>query len=253
MLPADHRDRLRLVLVATRNPLNVGVAARAMSNFGFQHLRLVRPFERAFREARSAVGAAHILAAAQEFATVAEAVADSAFVVGTADPRRSPPQPSLSLPQAAPLIRERLRSQPVALLFGSEKRGLSNLDLSHCHLLVHIPTLPDQPSMNLGHAVAVCLYELARDREVSPLDTPAPESATAHDEERLTTLLVDVLRRTRYITPGADAHAEERTRALLRRMHLSAADARICLGMLRRIKWKLVNPEKPPRPSQEPR
>src|SRR5580700_4976949 len=76
-------DNLRVVLVATRNPLNIGAAARAMSNFGCTHLRLVNPYDPAYREARSAVGAAPVLACAEQFSTVAEAVADCALVVGT--------------------------------------------------------------------------------------------------------------------------------------------------------------------------
>ncbi|MGH9810194.1 MAG: TrmH family RNA methyltransferase, partial [Terriglobia bacterium] len=76
-------DRLRVVLVSARNPLNIGAAARAMSNFGFSRLRVVNPYPVAFREARSAVGAAHVLTSAEEYKTVAEAVADCALVIGT--------------------------------------------------------------------------------------------------------------------------------------------------------------------------
>ena len=79
----DVRENLRVVLVATRNPLNLGAAARAMSNFGFAHLRVVNPYDVAFREARSAVGAAALLADAEEFTSVADAVADCTLVVGT--------------------------------------------------------------------------------------------------------------------------------------------------------------------------
>ena len=74
-----------MVLVATRNPLNIGAAARAMSNFGFRRLRVVKPYEPAFREARSAVGASDVLASAEQFDNVADAVADCTLVVG---PRR---------------------------------------------------------------------------------------------------------------------------------------------------------------------
>lgn len=255
----DERDRLRVVLVATRNPLNIGAAARAMRNFGFRHLRVVQPFERAFREAKSAVGAADILAAAQEYGSVAEAVADCVLVAGTAaaDPRkvrgRVLAQSSLALALGAPVIREQLRSQPVALLFGSEKRGLSNESLSHCHLLLHIPTGTEQPSMNLGQSVAVCLYEIARKVEETPQAAPPPEAANAEEQERVSEVLAQVLRSVRYITPGAEAHAEERTRRFVRRLQLRPADARIALGMLRRIRWKLAHPESPPNRGPSPR
>ena len=82
MTPAEP-DRLRVVLVATRNPLNVGAAARAMSNFGFSRLRVVAPYDVAFREARSAVGAPQLLKNAEEFQNVSDAVADCSLVVGT--------------------------------------------------------------------------------------------------------------------------------------------------------------------------
>ena len=156
-------DRLNVVLVAARNPLNIGAAARAMSNFGFSRLRVVNPYAVAFREAKSAVGAEKVLQDAQEFKSVAEAVADCTLVVGTtAIGNRSPQQPVHLLPAAAGEIRRRLQTSPVALLFGSEKWGLSNKDLSHCHWLLHIPARKEHPSMNVGQAAAVCFYEIAR-------------------------------------------------------------------------------------------
>lgn len=162
--PQSEFDALRVVLVNTRNPLNIGAAARAMSNFGFLHLRVVNPFELAFRQARSAVGAAPLLAEAEEFQSLEEALADCSLVVGTtALSRRDPQHTVRDVRQGARLIRKRLSLGCVALLFGSEKRGLSNAHFSHCHWLLRIPTGEQHRSMNLGQAVAVCLYELARD------------------------------------------------------------------------------------------
>src|SRR5258708_37619596 len=170
-----------------------------MSNFGFFHLRVVNPYELAFREARSAVGASPVLTRAEEFKTVVEAVADCSLIVGTtAVGRRDPQHPVKRLEQAAPLIRKHAAGSRVALLFGSEKRGLSNEDLSHCHWLLRIPTREEPRSMNLGQAVAVCLYELGRD----PPPVPQPEKhidATAADLERLTALLLDALRSSGYL------------------------------------------------------
>src|SRR5436309_11650477 len=137
VFPNADSDRLRVILVAPRNPLNIGAAARAMSNFGFFHLRVVNPYELAFREARSAVGAAPLLTRAEEFKSLAEAVADCTLIVGTTAVGRRDPQHTVKRPeQGAPLIRKRLANSGVALLFGSEKRGLSNEDLSHCHWLL---------------------------------------------------------------------------------------------------------------------
>ncbi len=239
-------DRLRVILVAPRNPLNIGAAARAMSNFGFFHLRVVNPYELAFREARSAVGAAPLLARAEEFKTVAEAVEDCTLIVGTtAVGKRQLQHPVRRLEQAASIIRKRLAASRVALLFGSEKRGLSNEDLSHCHWLVRIPTREEHRSMNLGQAVAVCLYELARDPQAAP-NPPKPIPATAADLERLTALLLDALRSSGYLKSNptgfqkrrSAAPTEEKIRRLVRRLHLSAADAELTLGILRQILWK---------------
>ena len=232
-------DQLRVVLVGTRNPLNIGAAARAMSNFGFLHLRVVNPYEVAFREARSAVGASPVLASAEDFASVAEAVADCTLVVGTtAIGNRDPQHPVWRLDEAARHIRRRLASSRVALLFGSEKCGLSNEDLSHCHWLLRIPTRERHRSMNLGQAVAVCVYELARGTK-SAAQRGEPPAATAGDLNRVTTVLLEVLRASGYFKPKIDATAEGKIRRLVRRLKLSSSDAEICLGMLRQILWKL--------------
>ena len=232
-------DRLRVVLVATRNPLNLGAAARAMGNFGFLHLRVVNPYEIAFREARSAVGAAALLAGAEEYKTVAEAVADCTLVVGTTAVRhRELQHPLRRLDDGARLIRKQLRSSPVALVFGSEKVGLSNRDLSHCHWLLHIPTREEHMSMNLGQAVAVCLYGLVRDVKVR-LQPEKTELATAAEVERITAMLLDALQASGYMTPSAAAPTEEKMRRLVRRLNLQARDAEVWLGILRQIVWKL--------------
>src|SRR6266581_4553966 len=239
VFPTADSDRLRVILVAPRNPLNIGAAARAMSNFGFLHLRVVNPYELAFREARSAVGAAPLLARAEEFKTVAEAVQDCALVVGTtAVGQRQLQHPVRRLDQAARLLRKSPAGSRVALLFGSEKRGLSNEDLSHCHWLLRIPTREEHRSMNLGQAVAVCLYELSRDPKAAP-HSEKPIAATASDLERLTSLLFDALHASGYLKPRSAAPTEEKIRRLVRRLPLSAADAELCLGMLRQILWKL--------------
>src|SRR5882672_10529650 len=151
------------VLVGTRNPLNVGAVARAMSNFGAMELRAVRPYEKAWREAKSAVGAGELLARAKEFATLAEAVADCSLVVGTtAVGNREMKHPLRGLEEGARLIGKRMEKGRVAVLFGSEKWGLSNEDLSYCHWLMRIPTRVEHRSMNLGQAAAVVMYELGR-------------------------------------------------------------------------------------------
>jgi TrmH family RNA methyltransferase len=237
-------DRLSVILVSTRNPLNIGAAARAMCNFGFLRLRLVRPYDLAFREARSAVGASTVLAQAEEFATIADAVADCTLVVGTtAIGHRQLQHPLQSLKEGAPSILQQLNAPPnhpsrVAILFGSEKVGLSNDDLSHCHWLLHIPTSDQQKSMNLGQAVAVCLYELVR-HAATPFPVIETPRASVEEVERLTTLLLETLQASEYVAAQSFDSKEENVRRLLRRMQLSTEDASTWLGMLRQILWKL--------------
>jgi TrmH family RNA methyltransferase len=228
-------DNLRVVLVSPRNPLNIGAAARAMSNFGFLHLRVVNPYEVAFREAKSAVNAAAVIENAREFKTLAEAIADCTLVVGTTSiGHRELQHPLRRLESAGRLIRMRLASEPVALLFGSEKFGLSNDDLSYCHWLMRIGTRAEHASMNLGQAVAVCLYELTR--RAAATDVEPRARAASEDLDRFGALLTEVLEESGYIHASS---TEMKIRRLIRRLHLPAHDAEVWLGMLRQIQWKL--------------
>jgi tRNA/rRNA methyltransferase len=237
---------LRVVLVATRNPLNIGAAARAMSNFGIAPLRVVNPYERAFREARSAVGAADLLAQAEQYDGVAEAVADCKLVIGTTVADSRDLQHRLhSLDTASRTIKSQLQAGPIALLFGSERFGLSNEEMSHCHWMMRIPTREEHGSMNLGQAVAICLYELVRGRKTMPANQIKKEMVRKKDKiagsgevERLTQILLQVLRDSEYIKPRAVA-SEEKLRRLVRRMELNANDADVLVGMMRQVAWKL--------------
>jgi len=218
-----------------------------MSNFGFEHLLVVNPFERAFREARSAVGGAAVLARAKEFTSVADAVADCTLVVGTTAVRHRDLQHSLRrLEPGARAIRKHLASSPVALLFGSEKVGLSNEDLSHCHWLLNIPTSEKNISLNLGQAVAVCLYELIRDQK-TVRQSEKVSLASSAELERITTLLLEVLRASGYIDLRRVADVDERIRRLVRRLKLPARDRDLWLGMLRQILWKIKSGEHSPK------
>jgi TrmH family RNA methyltransferase len=237
VLASDLRQ-LTVVLVRTRNPLNIGAVARAMQNFGVRELRLVTPFAASFREARSAVGADAVLREAREFASVAEAVADCRLVVGTtAARRRELEQPLLGLEQAAAPVHAALAERRVALLFGSEKHGLTREDMEHCHWLVRIATEDAQPSMNLGQAAAVCLWELTR-----PVTSPVVEAearASSGELERLGTLLMELLEAGGYTHPGKAASTEAEVRRMLRRVNVTDADTHLLMGMVRKLLWKL--------------
>jgi tRNA/rRNA methyltransferase len=233
-------ERLVVVLVRARNPLNIGAAARAMSNFGAHRLRLVNPYAEGFREARSAVGASDLLQGAEEYKTVAEAIADCSLVVGTTAVRNRALQHPVHLldDTSGGLIRQQLATERVALLFGSEKFGLTNKDFSHCHWLLNIPTKEKNISMNLGQAVAVCLYELARSAPSQTAPTEL-EPATAGATELITQNLLEALRISGYVKPGTDVMFEKKARSLILHFNLQAYDAKLLLGMVRQILWKV--------------
>ncbi len=236
-----------MVLVRARNPANIGASARAIHDLGFRHLRLVNEFPVPFQAAKAAVDASSVIHAAREFGTVAEAVADCTLVLGTtAVGERVLEHPLYLLPAATGVVQAHLAAASqspaaearVALLFGSEKTGLSNEELSHCHALVTIPMNPRAEerhlSMNLGQAVAVCLYALSQSEPVVVEDAPETQ-ASAGDLERLTTLLREVLERSGYTRRHPANSREANLRRLVRRMALTATDAPVWTGILRQL------------------
>ena len=243
MLAEKEREQVCIVLVRARNPNNIGAVARAMHDFGFRDLRLVSDYPVALSEARSAVDASAILAAAREYATVADSIADCHLIVGTtAVGRRALEHPLHTVAEGSGLLRATLAGGgQVALLFGSEKTGLSADELSHCNWAMTIPMFQRDgvrhPSMNLGQAAAVCLYELVREAS-APASTQEVELARADDLERLTTLLAELLEESGEARRLNNKDAAP-LRQLIRRMHLNPADAVTWMGILRQALWKL--------------
>ncbi len=250
MLP-EQQDRLVVVLVRARNPSNIGAVARGIHDLGFSALRVVNeyrvPYEAAQAAEKAAVHASSVLNAATQAASVGEAVADCTLVFGTtAVGDRKLEQPLYTLDRAAVLIEQALRQNPaarVAVLFGSEKTGLSNDELSHCNALLTIPmntrTAENEParhlSMNLGQAAAVCLYAIAQAEAKSDLAATLPEPATAGELERLTTLLTEVLERSGYTRRHPANVREVVLRRLVRRMANSPEDASVWSGVMRQL------------------
>ena len=234
-------ENLRVVLVSPRNPLNVGAAARAMSNFGCFDLRLVNAYRVAVDEARSAVKAGAVLEKAREFDSLAEAVADCSLVVGTTSIGNRGLRHTLKRLETGGLgIRKHMASgAPAAILFGSEKFGLSNDDLTHCHWLMRIPAREEHGSINLGQAVAVTLYELIRSPRAVRAEPRAKKAASAEQLERFTNLLLDAMRESGYIQDKTAESTERKTRRLVKRLAMPATDAEVWQGMLRQILWKL--------------
>jgi tRNA/rRNA methyltransferase len=260
----SQRDRIDIVLVSPRNPLNIGAVARAMSNFGFSRLSVAAPYAPHWREARSAVGAPDLLQNARCTECLADAVAECTFVAGTGTlTHRRPEQPVISLPDAGPTFAQQLDGAGrMALVFGPEKHGLTRDDLSYCNILIEIPTDPRQPSMNLGQAVAVCLYELSRRdahgdecspggvRGLVPLPQkqaermghgtlevePASNSAAL---DRLVGLIEETMTAAGYSPRVMQPANRHDLRLLLRRLAPSALDTRRMLGLFRRILYRL--------------
>jgi TrmH family RNA methyltransferase len=244
-----------VVLVSPRNPLNIGAAARAMANFGISKLAVVAPYTPHWREARSAIGAPELLQNAKETESLAEAVVHSTLVVGTGTlTYRKPEQRVVRLPDLAPLVRQEMeRGGRISLVFGPEKHGLTREDLSYCHLLVEIPTDPHQPSMNLGQAVAVCLYELASrtfipgksdDQGVGKsiaIETPgAARPAATSDRLELLAGVVERAMLAADYSPASMRKANHHDlRLLIRRLAPTERDVRRILGLFRRILWRL--------------
>jgi TrmH family RNA methyltransferase len=264
MLSTAARAHLTTVLVGARNPLNIGAAARALHDFGFSHLHLVNDFAAPFEAAQldsqldassSAIAARSVLQNACRFDTLPAAIADATLIVGTtAIGVRELTQPILPLQQAAPQILAALAAHHnVALLFGSEKTGLTNDQLSHCHLLTTIPLFSPaatqtEPirhlSMNLGQSVAVCLYELTRDGLEHAVDIPTLHEApsTSDDRERLTHLLLDVLQTTGYTRRFPANATEPLIRQLTLQLGASHRESITWMGILRQILWHERNP-----------
>jgi TrmH family RNA methyltransferase len=258
---ASHLDPIRqnttIVLVRARNPANIGAAARAMHDFGFSSLRVVNEFPVPFQAARSAVDASAVLASATSHTTLAEAIADCTLVFGTtAVGERELRHELLTLNEAAPRIHAELAApeRRTALLFGSEKTGLSNDELSFCHFLLTIPMYEHEglrhPSMNLGQAVAVCLWELVRPADQTSgapsiaqrrVGSNQPEQPLADSAalERLHSVFTDVLEATEYTRRHAANCDPAHVRRLIRRIGVDAVDAPVWMGIFRQILWKL--------------
>jgi tRNA/rRNA methyltransferase len=112
--------------------------------------------------------------------------------------------------------------------------------MSHCHWLMRIPTVGGDLSMNLGQAVALCLYELSRDPKAAAAKPPKTIArAAAGETEQVTLLLLEILRKSGYVNPVTAASTEEKVRRLVRRLDIAGRDAPVLLGMLRQILWKV--------------
>lgn len=250
-----------VALVRPRNPLNIGAAARAMANFGLSDLAVVKAYAPVWQETRSAVGAGEVIRRARAFDELRPAIGEAGIVIGTTSgARRNLDRPLVPLDELANwlgLQRPRFASpgtaaartsrvpRRAALLFGSEKTGLSTEELSYCHVLVRIPTSVGCPSMNLGQAVAVCCYELARSG-LFAVRRPAArlhlsEAANVESLEHIFDRAVRLLDLAGHLKPKSRAATLIKLRRLLYDLGLTNSQARILGGVIAQVEWRLGN------------
>lgn len=227
---------LRIVLVEPREAGNVGAAARAMKNFGFQDLSIVGEHPPLLPVAGWwASGAEDVLERAQFAATLREAIADANLVVATTSARGRNTPVDLTPPQLTAEVAALGNDQTVALVFGREDSGLTRQELTLCHRTAIIPTNERFPTMNLAQAVAVFCYELSsleRTREGRQL---APSALVERFHERFESLLLEV----GFLQENNPARIYDDIRAVFGRAGLGEREATIWLGILKQIEWKL--------------
>ncbi|HEY0501935.1 MAG TPA: RNA methyltransferase [Lysobacter sp.] len=233
-------DRLRIVLVGTQHPGNIGSAARAMKTMGLSRLVLVAPEKAPSAESYAlAAGADDVLAAAATFPTLAEAVADCRLVLGcTARSRRIALDELLPRDAAARAVGEAAGGAEVALVFGRERTGLTNEEYQLCHAAVHIPANPDYSSLNLAMAVQVLSYEvrmamLALAPPVAAADGERADPPASHAElEGFFSQLGETLDAIDFHKGRAPESAMRKLRRLFLRASLDAREVRLLRGIL---------------------
>lgn len=238
-------ENVRIVLVNTSHPGNIGGVARAMKNMGLQSLYLVEPKHFPSADATSrASGADDLLAQATVCETLDEALAGCSLVVGASARLRSIAWPQLDPRQCAVRVVEEVSSGPIALVFGREHSGLTNAELDRCHYLVNIPTNPEYPSLNLAAAVQVVSYELrmAQQADVIPEASAVAVSeerlASADDVERFYQHLESVMVEVGFLDPEQPKHLMRRLRRLYNRARLEKQELNILRGILTAVQTR---------------
>ena len=236
----ERRDALRIVLVGTQHPGNIGAAARAMRTMGLERLDLVAPERFPHQDASAmAAGADAVLEQARVFGTLQDAVADCRWIMGCTARRRSVVMDEYAPAQAAARMWEATRPGPAALVFGRERTGLTNEELKLCHAAVHIPSVEDFSSLNLAAAVQVLAWELRREALAqaaqagasvpeAPLDEPA---ATAAQMEGLFGHLEQTLDDIDFHKGRAPDMVMRRLRQLLLRAQPDQREVRVLRGI----------------------
>ena len=237
-------DNIRIVLVNTSHPGNIGGVARAMKNMGLSRLYLVEPRQFPHEEADwRAASAGDVLQSAVVTPTLEEAIGDCQFVVGTSARERRIPWPLLDPRQCAQRMASASSQQQVAVLFGREDRGLTNEELKLCNLHLHVPTAEAYSSLNLAMAVQIVCYEL-RMLQAQPAlprseddqwDTPF---TSVENMERFYVHLEQTLTDIEFLDPAAPRQLMSRLRRLYSRVRLDEMELNILRGILTETqKW----------------
>ncbi len=230
-------NNIRIVMVNTSHPGNIGAAARAMKNMGLQSLYLVEPKVFPSAEATSrASGADDLLAQAVVCETLDEALVDCTLVVGASARLRSIAWPQLDPRECAAKSIAASSNGAVALVFGREHSGLTNAELSRCHYLVNIPTNPDYPSLNIAAAIQVIAYELRMairgDAALAKPDSDEESLATMGEVEQFYAHLEAVMVESEFLDPAKPKFLMHRLRRLYNRARLEKQELNILRGIL---------------------
>ena len=228
---------IRIVLVETSHPGNIGAAARAMKTMCLDQLVLVNPAEFPHVDASArASGATDILEAASIVATLDEALAGCVLVAGSSARRRGLGPTQLMPRECVKRLLTAPADQDVAVLFGRERIGLTNEELDRCHYLLHIPANPDYGSLNLAAAVQVVGYEfmLARDVAGAAAESGSP-LATAEELESLYAHLEKAALDSGFLDPANPRHLMRRLRHLFGRARPDQSEVNILRGLLKAL------------------
>lgn len=230
--------QIRIVLVNTSHPGNIGSVSRAMKTMGLSNLYLVDPISFPHPKASElASGAADVLDQAVVVSTLKEAIADCHFIIGTSARMRAVPWPLLNPREMAEIVKKEAKTSEVAIVFGREQSGLTNEELQMCHVHMQIPANPDYSSLNIASAVQVAAYELRMASE-SQTETVNPwdyRLASAEEMEGLFAHLEQVLIGLDFLKPTAPRKLMARLRRLFLRARPDVMEVNILRGILAAI------------------
>lgn len=242
---SDLANRVRIVLVETSHPGNIGAAARAMKTMCLTDLVLVSPVEFPHADASArASGAVDLLERARVVQTLDEALAGCTLVAGTSARQRGLGPPVLSPRECLARVHGAAAAgQETALVFGRERTGLTNEELGRCHIMVNIPSNPDYSSLNIAAAVQVLGYEFMLARGAVPAASESEETpATAEEMERLFEHIETAALETGFLDPANPKHLMRRIRRLFHRAQPDQNEVHILRGLL-----SALQTPKPPR------